>query len=71
MKRGFISAMLFVFILAIPGVLSGSAVIKETRSVKDFSRIAFGIAGNLYINIGPSFRVELEGEKSVLENILR
>ncbi len=61
--------MLFVFILAIPGVLSGSAVIKETRSVKDFSRIAFGIAGNLYINIGPSFRVELEGEKSVLENI--
>lgn len=61
--------MLFVFVLTLSGSVSGNSVIKETRSVKDFSRISFGIAGNLYINIGPSFKVELEGDKSVLENV--
>lgn len=69
MKKGLTGAMLFVLILSLSANVTGNAVIKETRSVKDFSRISFGIAGNLYINIGPTFKVELEGDKSDLENI--
>jgi Putative auto-transporter adhesin, head GIN domain len=70
MKRGII---LSAFILAI-SVSSGLAVVKpvekETRDVKDFTKVSFGVAGNLYINIGPEFKVVLEGEKRDLEDII-
>ncbi|MGD0753656.1 MAG: head GIN domain-containing protein [Bacteroidales bacterium] len=70
MKRGII---LSVFILAISvssGFAVGQPVVKETRDVKDFTKVSFGVAGNLYINIGPEFKVVLEGEKRDLEDII-
>jgi hypothetical protein len=42
---------------------------KETRNVSDFSEVGFGIAGNLYIKLGSSFSVVLEGDKDYLEII--
>jgi Putative auto-transporter adhesin, head GIN domain len=70
MKRGII---LSAFILAI-SVPSGFAMeqssVKETREVKDFTKVSFGVAGNLYINIGPEFKVVLEGDKKDLEEII-
>jgi hypothetical protein len=70
MKRGII---LSVFILAIAvstGFAGSQSDVKETRNVKDFTKVNFGVAGNLYINIGPEFKVVLEGEKKDLEDII-
>jgi hypothetical protein len=70
MKRGII---LSVFILAIAvstGFAGSQSDVKETRDVKDFTKVSFGVAGNLYINIGPEFKVVLQGEKKDLEDII-
>jgi len=61
----FLSA--FIFILASAGTASGQT--KETRDVKNFTKVNFGVPGNLYINIGPEFKVVLEGDKDDLEEI--
>jgi hypothetical protein len=61
----FLSA--FIFILASVGTASGQT--KETRDVKNFTKVNFGVPGNLYINIGPEFKVVLEGDKDDLEEI--
>ncbi len=70
MKRG---TILFAFILAIAllsGFASGQSSVKETRDVKDFTKVSFGVAGSLYINLGPEFKVVLEGDKKDLEEII-
>lgn len=41
----------------------------ETRNIKGFTRISFGVSGNLYINIGSEFKVILEGDESLLDDI--
>jgi len=46
-----------------------SAQVKETRDMKGFNRVAFGISGDLKIKIGQEFSVVLEGEKSDLEEV--
>lgn len=61
----FLSA--FIFIVASAGTASGQT--KETRDVKNFTKVNFGVSGNLYINIGPEFKVVLEGDKDDLEEI--
>ena len=38
--------------------------------MKDFTKVNFGVSGNLYINIGPEFKVVLEGDKDDLEEII-
>ena len=43
---------------------------KETRNVTDFTKVSFGVSGNLYINFGPEFKVVLEGEKRYLDDII-
>jgi hypothetical protein len=42
---------------------------KETRNMKGFDRVSFGIAGDLKIKIGQEFSVVLEGEKSDIEEV--
>jgi hypothetical protein len=69
MKKG----LLIVLFIAVAGAgtafCKGSEVVKETRNVTGFTKVNFGIAGDLYINIGPEFKVVIEGEKSLLEEI--
>ena len=67
MKR--LSAILIIVSIA-AGVATGQTIAKETRNVKGFSRISFGIAGNLAIKIGPEFSVVVEGTKSDLGEVI-
>jgi hypothetical protein len=67
-KRIFL--VIFIAIITMTKGLSGQPNTEETRNLKDFSKISFGVAGNLYINIGPQFKVVLEGDKSLLEDII-
>jgi hypothetical protein len=70
MKRGIILSAFILAIAVHSGFALGQSVIKENRDVKDFTKVSFGVAGNLYINFGPEFKVVLEGEKRDLEDII-
>jgi hypothetical protein len=70
MKRGVIFPAVIMVLILSPGFAYGQPVDKETRNVKDFSKVSFGVAGNLYINIGPEFSVVLEGNKRDLDNVI-
>jgi Putative auto-transporter adhesin, head GIN domain len=70
MRKGIIlSAFIMVMVLPIC-FASGKAVEKETRNIDDFTKVSFGIPGNLYINFGPEFKVVLEGDKDLIDDIL-
>ena len=64
----FISAI--ILIIASAGTVKGQSGNKETRDVKDFTKVSFGVSGNLYINFGPEFKVVLEGDKKYLDEII-
>jgi hypothetical protein len=70
MKRGIIFSVIIVAMTVTTGFSSGQDVVKETRNVSGFKRVSFGVAGNLYITLGSEFKVVLEGEKSLLEDII-
>jgi hypothetical protein len=66
--RLFIPAFI-VAISLMTGFSYGQTVNKETRNLSGFTKVNFGISGDLYINIGTEFKVVLEGDKSLLEEI--
>jgi hypothetical protein len=69
MKRMiFISAI--ILIIASAATVKGQSDTRETRDLKDFTKVSFGVAGNLYINFGPEFKVVLEGDKKYLDEII-
>lgn len=43
---------------------------KETRDLKGFTRVNFGVSGNLYIHFGNEFKVTLEGDDDYLKEII-
>jgi len=49
---------------------AGQSTVKETRDVKGFTKISYGISGNLSIKIGSEFSVVLEGEKDDLREVI-
>ena len=59
---------LFVITVLFTGITAGQE--KETRNLKGFDRVSFGISGNLSIRIGPEFRVVLEGSRRDLEAVI-
>jgi hypothetical protein len=70
MKRGIILSAFILSIVVSSGFARTQSDDKETRNVKDFTKVSFGVAGNLYINIGPEFKVVVEGEKRYLDNVI-
>jgi hypothetical protein len=70
MKRRIILPAFILVIALLSGFAKGQSGDKETRNVKDFTKVSFGVSGNLYINIGPEFKVVLEGEKKYLDEII-
>jgi hypothetical protein len=42
---------------------------KETRDVSGFTKVSFGVPGNLYIRFGSEYNVVLEGDKDFLSEI--
>lgn len=43
---------------------------KETRNVRGFTKIGFGISGDLFIRIGPEYKVVLEGDRDDIEDVV-
>jgi len=69
MKRGFFISAFIVTLAVAAGFSKGLTVERETRNVTGFTKVNFGVAGTLYINIGPEFKLVLEGDKSLLDEI--
>jgi hypothetical protein len=70
MKRAIILSLILVVITVTTGFSKGQAIEKESRDLKGFTKVSFGVAGNLYITFGPEFKIELEGEKDLLDDII-
>jgi hypothetical protein len=69
MKKG-IFILMFITAAAFASAASkGSETVKETRNLSGFTKVGFGVAGDIFINIGPEFKVVLEGDKSLLADI--
>lgn len=65
MKKSIIlSAIAFVIAVA----ASAGTIEKETRDLRNFKKVSFGISGDLFISFG-DFNVTLEGNKDDLEEI--
>jgi hypothetical protein len=70
MKRSVFLSLFFVAITVTSAFSKDRPEVRETRDLSGFSKVSFGVAGELYISIGSEFKVELEGDKSVLEDIV-
>jgi hypothetical protein len=67
MKRVIYSAVFLIVLVLATTIVSAQS--KETRNVKDFTKVSFGVAGDLFIKIGPEFRLTIEGDKRTLDEI--
>lgn len=67
MKKVLFMAPVLVILCLTSGILSGQ--VKETRNVSDFSKVSFGVSGDLFIKIGPEFKLVIEGDKDILDEI--
>jgi len=70
MKKSIILLTFILSIVVFAGYSSSPSTATETRDLKGFTKVSFGVAGNLYINIGPEFKVVLEGDRSDLADIV-
>lgn len=43
---------------------------KETRNVRNFSKVSYGISGELILRIGPEYSLTIEGDKDDIEEII-
>jgi hypothetical protein len=69
MKRAIVLSVIFIVMTITTGFSNGQSAVKETRNLSGFKRVSFGVSGELYINFGSEFKVVLEGEESLLEDI--
>jgi len=67
MKRVIYSAVILIVLVLTTALASGQS--KETRHVGNFTKVSFGVAGELFIKTGPEFQLTIEGDKSDLEEI--
>ena len=70
MKRGIILTVFMAAMTITTGFAGIQSAEKETRDLKGFTKVSFGVSGNIYISTGAEFKVVLEGDKSVLEDII-
>jgi hypothetical protein len=67
MKKSICSAVFLLSLILTSSIASGQS--RETRDVRGFTSVGFGISGELYIKIGPEFNLVMEGDRDVLEDI--
>jgi hypothetical protein len=67
MKSVIYSAVFLIALVFTTALVSAQS--KETRNVKDFTKVSFGVSGDLFIKIGPEFRLTIEGDKRALDEI--
>lgn len=70
MKRGIILSVIIAAIIVTSSFSTAQAMVKESRDLKGFTKVNFGVPGTLYITFGPEFKVEMEGEKDFLDDIV-
>jgi hypothetical protein len=69
MKKLIKSSLLILAVLTVTAGYTKGQSGKETRNVSDFNEVSFGISGNLYIKLGSSFSVVLDGDKEYLGEV--
>jgi hypothetical protein len=67
MKKLIIPAAIFILALLSTGFSSAQST--ETRNVSGFTKVSFGVAGDLNIRIGNDFKLVMEGDKDILKDI--
>jgi len=67
-KLLFVTVSLLLTILS-TAFIYGQSAEKETRNLAGFTKVSFGVPGNLYIHFGSDFKVILEGDKDFLADI--
>jgi hypothetical protein len=67
MKKAILSAAILVVVILSASHATGQT--KETRNVSGFTRVSFGVAGDLYVNIGPEYKLVIEGDRKILDEI--
>ena len=67
MRRVFWLVLIMVLLTFTASHLNGQS--KETRNVSGFTKVSFGVAGNLFVKIGSQFNLVIEGDKNVLDDI--
>jgi hypothetical protein len=70
MKKNLLCLLAITGLAILTTVAYGQSTVKETRDVRGFTKISYGISGNLNVKIGPEFSVVLEGEKNDLKEVL-
>ncbi len=65
MKKMVFPALIFLALITFAGTVSGQT--SETRQVKDFTKVSFGVPGDLIINFGPEYKLVMEGPERVLQ----
>ena len=60
----------FMFLLSLIFGVTTAQSSKDTRNLKGFTKVNFGISGNLQIKIGPEFSVVLEGVKGDIDEVI-
>lgn len=68
MKKALTPLFLIAIMMASAASLNGQSV-KDTRNVDGFTKVNFGVAGDLEIKTGNNFNVVLEGDRRDLEEI--
>lgn len=70
MKRTIILTAFLAALTIGSGFAGIQSVVKETRDLKGFTKVSFGVSGNMYITFGTEFKVVLEGTQSLLDDIV-
>ena len=70
MKKTIFLISVLIFTVLVSGNSAGLPDVKDTRNLKGFKRISFGVAGNLSVKIGPEFSVVLEGNEDDIDRIV-
>jgi len=65
MKRLLFSTVLISLSVLMTGLACGQS--KETRNVRGFTKVSFGVSGDLFIKIGPQFSLVIEGDEDVVD----
>lgn len=69
MKKLIFIAVSLLLTLSSTAFIYGQSTNTETRNLTGFTKVSFGVPGNLYIRLGSEFKVVLEGDKDFLADI--
>jgi hypothetical protein len=69
MKKVTFTAAAVLLTIFSTAFIYGQSNEKETRNISGFTKVSFGVPGNLYIHIGSDYKVVLEGDKEFIAEI--